>query len=93
MGNWPRYYAVKNNIEKGDIYLEQSKKHQYFWNTVYSDAEWKTEKPFAFNTLGFTESFHDMLAILKREYAEGIALAKNHLDSVKTPLRISIKAN
>lgn len=74
------YYAVKNNIEKGDIYLEQSKKHKYFWNTVYSDAEWKTEKPFAFNTLGFTESFHDMLAILKKEYAEGIALAKHHLD-------------
>ena len=73
------YYAIKNNIEKGDIYLNHSKKHRYFWNTVYSESAWEKEKPLAFKSLGFPEKFDELLIVLKKEYFSGIALAKNGL--------------
>ena len=73
------YYAIKNNLEKGDIYLAHSKKHNYFWHTVYNESQWEKEKPIAFKTLGFPEKFDDMVAILKKEYQEGIELARKNL--------------
>lgn len=73
------YYEIKNSINKGDIYLEHSKKHNYFWNTVYSESQWEKEKPTAFKALGFPEKFDDLLTILKKEYFNGIELAKKHL--------------
>ncbi|TXT29487.1 MAG: hypothetical protein FD136_1852 [Chitinophagaceae bacterium] len=73
------YYAIKNNIEKGDIYLNHSKKHRYFWNTVYSESAWEKEKPLAFKSLGFPEKFDELLAVLKKEYFAGITLSKNGL--------------
>lgn len=73
------YYAVKNNIRTGDIYLDYSKKHRYFWNTVYSEQEWEKEKPMAFKTLGLPEKFEDMLTILKNEFSQGIELTRETL--------------
>ena len=70
---------VKRNIGMGDIYLEHSRKHQYFWNTVYSEEAWKKEKPKAFTSLDLPEKFEDMLVILKQEYEEGVELAKKNL--------------
>lgn len=73
------YYEVKNQIDRGDIYLEKSKKHQYFWHTVYDDVQWGKEKSHSFKTLDFPEKFEDMLAILKKEYLEGIDLIQKNL--------------
>lgn len=73
------YYSLKNNIEKGDIYLSHSKKHRYFWNTVYSEDQWEKEKPIAFKSLGFPEKFDELLSILKKEYGSGIEHVKKAL--------------
>ncbi|MBX3710225.1 MAG: Tn3 family transposase [Gammaproteobacteria bacterium] len=70
------YYALKNNLERGDIYVSHSKKHRYFWNTVYSEDQWEKEKPLAFKSLGFPEKFDKLLSILKKEYFAGIDRAK-----------------
>jgi hypothetical protein len=75
------YYVVKKNIASGDIYCEHSKKHRYFWNTVYSESAWSQEKSSAFKTLSLPKKFEDMLSILKKEYQTGIELAKRQLDS------------
>jgi hypothetical protein len=75
------YYKVKKHINSGDLYLSHSNKHQYFWNTVYNDTDWATNKPSAFNQLGFPEKFDGMLKILKKEYYEGVELAKASLSS------------
>ena len=77
------YYAIKNNIEKGDIYLSHSKKHRYFWNTVYTEDQWEKEKPLAFKSLGFPEKFDELLSILKKEYFSGIDRAKGAFDEKK----------
>lgn len=73
------YYEVKNQIDKGDIYLEQSKKHQYFWSAIYAEDQWQKEKSHSFKTLDFPEKFEDMLVILKKEYLDGIELIKQNL--------------
>lgn len=73
------YYAVKNNIAKGDIYLSHSKNHRYFWNTVYSEDQWEKERPVAFKSLGFPEKFDELLSILKKEYFSGIDRVKQAL--------------
>src|SRR5688572_18579936 len=65
------YYEIKNNLSKGDVYLEHSKKHKYFWNSIYTESEWEKKKPEAFKTLGFPQKFEDMFAILKKEYLDG----------------------
>ena len=73
------YYEIKSNINKGDIYLEHSKKHNYFWNTVYTEPQWENAKKETFKTLGLPEKFDDMFIILKKEYFAGIELAKKSL--------------
>ena len=73
------YYELKSQIDKGDVYLEQSKKHQYFWHTVYDKKQWEKEKSASFKHLGFPEKFDDMLVMLKKEYFDGIETAKKHL--------------
>lgn len=70
------YYSINKAIEKGDMYLSHSKKHRYFWNTVYDEDQWAQEKPIAFKSLGFPEKFDDLLPILKKEYSLGIKCAK-----------------
>jgi len=74
------YYELKKQINSGDIYLSRSYKHQYFWDKIYKKEAWEKQAQQAFKKLGFPEKFEDMLVILKKEYYEGIELAKNNLN-------------
>ena len=64
------YFAVKKALGNGDVYIEFSKHHRNFWNTIYSKSVWKEERKELYRKLELPKNFKNILRVLKKEYKQ-----------------------
>ena len=60
------YFVVKKALGNGDVYIEFSKHHRNFWNTIYSESVWKEERNESYRKLELPKSFKNILRALKK---------------------------
>ena len=73
------YFAVKQALKSGDLYLAGSRRHQYFWDMVYSPQAWQQHKTNAYTVLQLPSQFDEILLTLRNEFEENAALARRNL--------------
>jgi TnpA family transposase len=73
------YFAVKQALKSGDLHLAGSRRHQYFWDMVYSPQDWQQHKSDAYTVLQLPGRFDEVLLTLRNEFEESAALARCNL--------------
>jgi TnpA family transposase len=59
--------AVRDNLRSGDLYLAESRKHGQFWNLVYEDSRWSTEREQGYSRLSLPARTEPVLQHLELE--------------------------
>ena len=73
------YYALKKALTSGDVYLSRSLNHQYFWNNVYTEDDWKTDREEKYRELELPFTFDQIEEQLKKQFKEVAELANKAL--------------
>jgi TnpA family transposase len=64
--------AVRDALRAGDLYLPGSRHHVSFWNLVYDEQRWATERERAYGTLVLPTEAETALGRLRQEYSEAV---------------------
>ena len=73
------YYAVREALKNGNLYLKGSRYHRDFWETIYSNAQWEKERVKAYSDLSLPKEPEKIVSMLNKEFEQYVALAKNNL--------------
>lgn len=73
------YYAMRKSLNKGDLYLTDSRHHRYFWDTVYKPQDWEEKKGESYTALALPTEFDSVEARLKKEFEESVKLVQESL--------------
>ena len=73
------YYAMRKSLNKGDLYLTDSRHHRYFWDTVYTPQDWQEKKEASYTSLALPGEFHLVAAKLKKEFDQSVHLLQANL--------------
>jgi TnpA family transposase len=73
------YYAMRKSLNKGDLYLTDSRHHRYFWDTVYTPQDWQEKKVASYTNLALPTEFGQMEAKLKKEFDQSVSMLQENL--------------
>jgi TnpA family transposase len=73
------YYAMRKSLNKGDLYLTDSRHHRYFWDTVYKRKDWEEKKEESYAALALPTAFDPVEANLKNEFEQSIRMVQRNL--------------
>lgn len=65
-------FAVRDALRAGTLYLATSRRHVSFWNLVYSERQWQTEREQSYVELVLSSEPNDLLANLKEEFQTAV---------------------
>lgn len=73
------YFAAKQALDSGDLYLRGSRRHRHFWDMMYNPLAWRENKAAAYRELQLPSQFDAVLLRLRNEFDESAALARRNL--------------
>lgn len=73
------YYAMRKSLNKGDLYLTDSRHHRYFWDTVYKRKDWEDKKEESYTALALPTAFDPVEGKLRREFEQSIRMIQENL--------------
>ncbi len=73
------YYAMRKSLNKGDLYLTDSRHHRYFWDTVYKPNDWKEKREESYSALALPTDFSPIEAKLKEEFDQTAKMVLENL--------------
>ena len=87
------YYAMRQSLNKGDLYITDSRHHRYFWDTVYKPADWQEKREESYVTLALPTEFDRVEINFRKEFEQNIRLVKENLgkDGFATIVNDNIK--
>lgn len=87
------YYAMRQSLNKGDLYLTDSRHHRYFWDTVYKPGDWEQKREESYTTLALPTEFDKVETKLRKEFEQTIEFVQKNLgkDGFATIINGSIK--
>ena len=68
-------FAIKKGLRTGNLYLPQSRYYRDFWAPLYNPEEWEKEKTIHYKALNVPDKGNDIIAKLKKEFAEHLYMA------------------
>jgi TnpA family transposase len=74
------YYAVKEALKNGNLYLKGSRYHRDFWETIYSNHQWEKERVKAYGDLSLPKDPEKIIDALNEEFEKYVSLANSNLD-------------
>jgi TnpA family transposase len=72
--------AVRDALRAGDLYLPGSRHHVSFWNLVYDEQRWVSERKSAYASLVLPTGAETVLGKLRQEYTDAVGRAAAGLD-------------
>ena len=72
--------AVRDALRAGELYLPGSRHHISFWNPVYDEQRWASERKSAYASLGLPTEAETVLGKLRHEYTDAVRRAAGGLD-------------
>ncbi len=71
--------AVRDALRAGNLHLAHSRRHVSFWNLVYEESQWASQREEAYRALVLPNEADRVLDKLRQEYAEAIKQAQDGL--------------
>ena len=73
--------AVRESLRSGDLFLPGSRRHVSFWNLIYNEEKWQTERQGAYVSLGLPHAFDQIHGRLGNEFDNIATLCERGLPS------------
>jgi TnpA family transposase len=72
---------IRDALRSGDLFLARSRKHVSFWNLVYDEEQWETEKKSAYAALALPAEVDDVFENLKKEFCAVFSVLRDGLEN------------
>jgi hypothetical protein len=74
------YFAVKKALKAGNLYIAESRRHQYLWKLLYPHEEWQAIRPEAYANLKLPNAFDEIQLKLQQEFKQSVNMAPCAMD-------------
>ncbi|MEI7493117.1 MAG: Tn3 family transposase [Alphaproteobacteria bacterium] len=74
------YYAMRQNLNKGDLYLTDSRHHRYFWDNIYNPVDWQDQREESYSDLDLPTEFDQVQVKLTKELEENVKRVHDNLE-------------
>lgn len=72
--------ALRDGFRSGDVFVSHSNKYVSFWNLVYADSEWKSERSIAYQKLGIEPDAELAVANISKRFHTGVSTASKRFE-------------
>jgi TnpA family transposase len=73
--------AIRDALRSGDLFLARSRKHVSFWNLVYDDEQWESQKQSAYAALALPSEIDTVIENLREEFKTVFSKLKTGLEN------------